>query len=125
MEVLPELEPPFKTTTGTTHLTVPGRASDTHKASTAGMAAQRGRWLMGPQSIGASLAACVQPGGGRVGSASVQRDLPGALACDGAAVRPRVVECGTAHAGAQLGQGVIAVRGARYPCVQPATAVGF
>ena len=30
MEVLPELEPPFKTTTGTTHLTVPGRASDTH-----------------------------------------------------------------------------------------------
>jgi hypothetical protein len=30
MEVLPELEPPFKTTTGATHLTVPGRASDTH-----------------------------------------------------------------------------------------------
>src|SRR6516165_4810094 len=53
------------------------------------------------------------------GSASVKRDLPGALACDGVATRPRVVESGTVDAGAQLGQDVIAVRGARYPCVQP------
>jgi hypothetical protein len=30
MEVLPELEPPFRTTTGATHSTVPGRESDTH-----------------------------------------------------------------------------------------------
>ena len=58
-------------------------------------------------------------------SASVQRDLLGALACDGAATRPRVVECRTACAGAQHGQGVIAMRGTRYPCVQPAAAVGF
>ena len=81
--------------------------------------------MMGPQSIGASLAACVQPGGGRVRSASVQRDLSGVLACDGAATRPRIVECRIACAGAQHGQGVIAVRGTRYPCVQPAAAVGF
>jgi hypothetical protein len=30
MEVLPELEAPFRTTTGATHSTVPGRESDTH-----------------------------------------------------------------------------------------------
>jgi len=62
---------------------------------------------------------------GLVRSAPVKRDLPSALACNGAAARPRVVECGTAHAGAQHGQSVIAVRGARHPCVQPATAIGF
>ena len=38
MEVLPELEPPFKTTTGATYLTVPGRASDTHSGGQPGPA---------------------------------------------------------------------------------------
>jgi hypothetical protein len=37
---LPELEPPFKTTTGATHLTVPGRASDTHSGGQPGPASR-------------------------------------------------------------------------------------
>jgi hypothetical protein len=36
MEVLPELEPPFKTTTGATHLTVHSRASDRARLAAAG-----------------------------------------------------------------------------------------
>jgi len=66
MEVLPELEPPFKTTTGATHLTVPGRASDTHSGGQPGPASRvfvtcETRW----HRLGPAGPRCLMAGGNR------------------------------------------------------------